>query len=485
MAQLKDTLINGDLMVTGSIHGAITKANYLTGFDSRKTGWGWGTLTTDNGYTQITALEASAASVSDKGTIAFATKKMSDTSGQLSVQIDGLFYQNEGRYQVLDTSSTIQAAKVSGTVGTTRKVNNDGSSVFDGHKSDAGGDSWVKIWAWSYSCYSSNTNFAGYNNPDVVLSFTSRHTGSGIMQISGQINGAWAKSGSGPSADAYAVSVSILSSRLSREWDYPIRIYRKFTAQTSSTPASWNFYVLANCSDFNNIYFQNILSLRDDGESSFKIPTTVDFCTTDSLASTYGTYVGDAFYYGKTVSTYGPGLTPALPNDTTKFLRGDGSWASATNSGYLPLSGGTMTGVITAKANQYESDGTTGGLNMNNSNITGLNALYTADSSDDATEGIHFYRSISGSTRYYDTLWMSGGKLLFVPNRAASTTTSAAGSYKVGLLPTSVTADRIVMTDDTNGYLKLTDKAPNADKVDGYHVVVGSLGTDTSTLYFL
>lgn len=117
MAQLKDTLINGDLMVTGSIHGAITKANYLTGFDGRKTGWTWGTLTTGNGYTQITAMEASAASVSDKGTIAFATKKMSDSSGQLSVQIDGFFYQSEGRYQVLDTSSTLDAAKVSGTVG--------------------------------------------------------------------------------------------------------------------------------------------------------------------------------------------------------------------------------------------------------------------------------------------------------------------------------------------------------------------------------
>ena len=117
MAQLKDTLINGDLMVTGSIHGAIIKANYLTGFDGRKTSWGWGMLIPGNGYTQITAMEASAASVSDKGTIAFATKKMSDTSGQLSVQIDGLFYQSEGRYQVLDTSSTLDAAKVSGTVG--------------------------------------------------------------------------------------------------------------------------------------------------------------------------------------------------------------------------------------------------------------------------------------------------------------------------------------------------------------------------------
>ena len=58
-----------------------------------------------------------------------------------------------------------------------------------------------------------------------------------------------------------------------------------------------------------------------------------------------------------------------------------------------------MTGVLTAKGSMYE-DAYNGALNMNNSDIYGLNSIYTADTSDTASEGIHFYRD----STHVDTL---------------------------------------------------------------------------------
>ena len=107
---------------------------------------------------------------------------------------------------------------------------------------------------------------------------------------------------------------------------------------------------------------------------------------------------------------------------TNVSVKGLGS--NAFNStAYLPLAGGTMTGVLTAKGNVYE-DAYNGALNMNNSNIYGLNSIYTSDTSDGAAEGIHFYRDAT----HVDTLWMNGGDLLFVPNRVLGTNTTKANS---------------------------------------------------------
>ena len=65
---------------------------------------------------------------------------------------------------------------------------------------------------------------------------------------------------------------------------------------------------------------------------------------------------------------------------------------NAINSTYLKKSGGTMTGAITCKANQYYGDSAYG-INMNNSDLIGCNSIRTMDLSDDYTEGLLFART--------------------------------------------------------------------------------------------
>lgn len=125
---------------------------------------------------------------------------------------------------------------------------------------------------------------------------------------------------------------------------------------------------------------------------------------------------------------------------------GDGNTISST---YLKLSGGIMTGTLTAKASQY-ADEYSGALNMNNSNIYGVNAIYTADVADNASEGIHFYRDAT----HVDTLWMNGGSLLFVPNRELGVSTTAANSQKVARFTANPTTGQVVVTDGTTGGIK-------------------------------
>lgn len=127
---------------------------------------------------------------------------------------------------------------------------------------------------------------------------------------------------------------------------------------------------------------------------------------------------------------------------------------SSTDDTKLPLAGGTMTGTLTANAS-VNTDSYTGALNMNDSNIYGLNGIYTADASDGASEGINFYRD----TTHVDTLWMSDGDLLFVPNRALGTNTTKANSQKVGRFTSNPTTGQIVVTDGTTGGIKSTTLA--------------------------
>ena len=103
---------------------------------------------------------------------------------------------------------------------------------------------------------------------------------------------------------------------------------------------------------------------------------------------------------------------------TVGYLQADGDvlalGSTWSNSMKIDRTGNVTipTGVLTVKGNQYE-DSYSGALNMNNSDIYGLNSIYTADLADSSAEGIHFYRT--GTT--VDTIWVQNGTIYFTPNR--------------------------------------------------------------------
>lgn len=114
---------------------------------------------------------------------------------------------------------------------------------------------------------------------------------------------------------------------------------------------------------------------------------------------------------------------------TQSWVTGKGYLTGITSSmvtnalGYTPLN---KTGdVLTLKANQY-----TGAyaLDMQNSNIVNLNALFTSDVANDPTEGIQFKRT-NGN---FDSLWAADGIMYFSPNgNNAEMTGEYATSYAV------------------------------------------------------
>jgi hypothetical protein len=108
MAILNDTVISGDLRVSGKMYGNAKTADIPEGFASRND-FSWGSLG-GTAYTHITDWSATGGSE-----IAFAAK-----DSKLYVQIDGVFYQNEGAHQVLDTSSSLAAGKLTGTIDAAR-----------------------------------------------------------------------------------------------------------------------------------------------------------------------------------------------------------------------------------------------------------------------------------------------------------------------------------------------------------------------------
>lgn len=104
------------------------------------------------------------------------------------------------------------------------------------------------------------------------------------------------------------------------------------------------------------------------------------------------------------------------------------SYVGHTHS-YLPLSGGTMTGSITLPANLYYGSADKFGLNLQNSDIVGVNSIYFQDLCDGAEEGIQWYRGTNAdSVPLYDSLWCKNGVLYFTPNRVKTSSSTTTGS---------------------------------------------------------
>jgi hypothetical protein len=97
-------------------------------------------------------------------------------------------------------------------------------------------------------------------------------------------------------------------------------------------------------------------------------------------------------------------------------------------SGYLLKSGGTMTGILTLWGSQYNAyDTGNGALNLNNSDITGVNSILTADLSDSWKESIGFKRT-NGN---YDTFRAADGTFYFGVNNGTEYTALHSGNSSV------------------------------------------------------
>jgi hypothetical protein len=123
-------------------------------------------------------------------------------------------------------------------------------------------------------------------------------------------------------------------------------------------------------------------------------------------------------------SFLGPNTTITLDSAGTSInlVRYSESGATGTTTtikpSFLPLAGGTMTGVISLKGSQYTDALNSGALNANNSNIYNVNQIQFGDLCDSAAEGIQFYNT----STTVDSLWANTGVLYFTPNRTWGST---------------------------------------------------------------
>ena len=127
-----------------------------------------------------------------------------------------------------------------------------------------------------------------------------------------------------------------------------------------------------------------------------------------------GQYANEGFHHGsKDDNAY-----VLLAGGSYKALS-DFAMGSTVSNDYVKKVGDTMTGTLTFNvgADGYSDSYSSKGINMGNSNITGVNSIYTADASDNSQEGIHFYRDSS----HVDTIYAKAGVLYFVPNRQLTT----------------------------------------------------------------
>ena len=504
----------------GSYINASRCSDYPRGFGSYSTSQvNWGTLKESTLYDPVTTWN-----VSD-GAIVFAKDK-STPSGHpnktLSVQVDGYFYQNEGNYRVLDTSdvtstySSTGTSPVNGTAVAAAIGGLDVSSVGgDGKYISAISETDGKISATATTMDTTPT-----------ASSTKAVTSGGIktsldgkvdianISLEGQTTTLLSKVQSmGTAGTHYARYYTKTDGGSANISDKPESGSKGFVCEVickrNNGASDYRYQLICWVQGDNNPYVASVQT-NSTSISWSRLNTNTDTKVTqtkdDSGTTAYPLLMAGATdpNGSATTSRYDSNvkLTPST-NTISANISGNAATASsatndsdgnAINTTYLKLSGGTMTGKLTTHNDQYTDDGTTGGIDMQNSNIVGLNAIYTKDASGDASEGIHFYRD----STHTDTLWMAGGHMYFVPNRAlsgSSASTTAANSNKVAILPTSLTNGYLLVTDGTDGNVAISDPATtqvgysvssgNATTCNGWKIVVGSLGQSTDTIYFV
>ena len=121
--------------------------------------------------------------------------------------------------------------------------------------------------------------------------------------------------------------------------------------------------------------------------------------------------------------TYSFSQITSKPTTLSGYGISDAYTMTQVNNAFVSLSGNVIrtSGKLSMAANTFADDGSTGGLDMRNSNIVGVNGIYFKDASDSDGEYINFYRD----STHVDSLYALNGELRFKPNRVLGAITTA------------------------------------------------------------
>ena len=121
--------------------------------------------------------------------------------------------------------------------------------------------------------------------------------------------------------------------------------------------------------------------------------------------------------------TYSFSQITSKPTTLSGYGISDAYTMTQVNNAFVSLSGNVIrtSGKLSMAADVFADDGSTGGLDMRNSNIVGVNGIYFKDASDGDGEYINFYRD----STHVDSLYALNGELRFKPNRVLGAITTA------------------------------------------------------------
>lgn len=133
-----------------------------------------------------------------------------------------------------------------------------------------------------------------------------------------------------------------------------------------------------------------------------------------------------------------------IPNAATATPKMDGTAAVGTSSKYakedhvhpsdtgkVSKTGDNMSGTLTLAGNKYYDQNSVSALNLNNSDIIGINGMYMNDASEDGREGINFARD----STHWDSLYALNGKMYFSPYREKGHAQGIEGRQELYCLP--------------------------------------------------
>ncbi|MCX7758991.1 MAG: hypothetical protein N2169_05220 [bacterium] len=161
---------------------------------------------------------------------------------------------------------------------------------------------------------------------------------------------------------------------------------------------SYKYEIWAKFADYNFMHYMTVLS---------KTNATINIDNIGTTAPTSPVSIAINKLWNSSNHGHGSGL--------------DADTIDGKHSSDLVLkTGDTLTGTLTLKQDQFYESNSVSGINVNNSDIIGLNGLYFNDLVDSAGEGINFYRN----TNIWDSLYLKNGEIYVHFNRLKGTNMS-------------------------------------------------------------